>query len=83
MGYPLPSRTTWAGLSETQLTSDPEGTDYTDTTYDAVGRTSTVSNPYRKVCQPNCADKWSHYYPIRRAESSRRSDPHRWHSISQ
>ncbi len=34
-------------VSETQLTSDPEGTDYVDTTYDTLGRTSTVSNPYR------------------------------------
>ncbi len=29
-----------------QLTSDPQGTVYTDTTYDANGRKATVSNPY-------------------------------------
>jgi RHS repeat-associated protein len=34
-------------VSQTQLTSDPQGTDYTATTYDTLGRTSTVSNPYR------------------------------------
>jgi hypothetical protein len=35
-------------VTETQLTSDPQGTIYTDTTYDAEGRVATVSNPYRK-----------------------------------
>ena len=34
-------------VSETQLTSDPQGIAYTDTTYDALGRVATVSNPYR------------------------------------
>ncbi|MDR3562922.1 MAG: hypothetical protein P4N59_16015, partial [Negativicutes bacterium] len=34
-------------LIHTQLTSDPEGTDYVDTTYDALGRKASVSNPYR------------------------------------
>ena len=33
--------------SEVQITSDPNGTTYTDTKYDAVGRTSQISNPYR------------------------------------
>jgi RHS repeat-associated protein len=33
---------------ETQLTSDPQGTVYTDTTYDTLGRVSSLSNPYRK-----------------------------------
>src|SRR5882724_1271087 len=33
--------------AHTQLNSDPCGTDLTDTTYDAVDRKSTVSNPYR------------------------------------
>ena len=32
---------------QTQLTSDPQGIDYTDKTYDALGRVATVSNPYR------------------------------------
>jgi RHS repeat-associated protein len=34
-------------VTETQLTSDPLGTDYTDTTYNSVGEVYTVSNPYR------------------------------------
>jgi YD repeat-containing protein len=34
-------------LTQTQLTSDPNGTDYVDTTYDALGRVASVSNPYR------------------------------------
>jgi RHS repeat-associated protein len=33
-------------VSQHQL-SDPQGTDYIDTTYDALGRVSTVSNPHR------------------------------------
>jgi RHS repeat-associated protein len=33
--------------TQTQLTSDPQGLVFTDTTYDAEGRVSTVSNPYR------------------------------------
>jgi RHS repeat-associated protein len=32
---------------QTQLTSDPQGTVYADTTYDLLGRVATVSNPYR------------------------------------
>ena len=34
-------------LLKSQLTSDPEGTDYTDYAYDTFGRLSSVSNPYR------------------------------------
>lgn len=34
-------------ILQTQLTSDPQGTVYTDTTYDLLGRVHTVSNPYR------------------------------------
>jgi RHS repeat-associated protein len=36
-----------ARLSQTQLNSDPDGVTYVDTTYDKVGRKSTVSNPHR------------------------------------
>ena len=31
----------------TQLTTDPDGTDYVDTTYDGLGNVYTRSNPYR------------------------------------
>ena len=33
--------------SQTQLTSDPSGTDYIETTYDGLGRKATVSNAHR------------------------------------
>lgn len=32
---------------ETQITSDPDGTTYSDTVYDALGRVSEQSNPFR------------------------------------
>jgi RHS repeat-associated protein len=34
-------------VKQTQLTSDPQGTVFTDTTYDGFGRVHTASNPYR------------------------------------
>jgi RHS repeat-associated protein len=34
-------------VKQTQLNSDPSGADSVDTTYDALGRVSTVSNPHR------------------------------------
>ena len=36
-------------VKQTQLKSDPEGATYTDITYDALGRKSTGSNPYRST----------------------------------
>ncbi len=36
----------------TQLTSDPEGTDTTDTTYDGLGRAWKVANPHRSSSWP-------------------------------
>ena len=45
--------------SQTELTSDPQGTDYTLTTYDTLGRIGTVYNPTR--CNPptsNCESTW-------------------------
>jgi uncharacterized protein RhaS with RHS repeats len=33
-------------VTQNQLTSDPNGTSYTDTTYDALGRVASTSNPY-------------------------------------
>ena len=38
-------------ITQTQL-SDPQGTVFTDTTYDAVGRVHSVSNPYRSGTDP-------------------------------
>ena len=39
-------------ISQSQLTSDPQGTVYTVTTYDADGRKATVTNPYRTTGDP-------------------------------
>ena len=39
-------------VSQSQLTSDPEGTTYIDATYDEQGRKKTVSNPYRTTSDP-------------------------------
>ncbi len=36
-------------VTRTELTSDPQGTDYVDTTYDPLGRRATVTNPYRST----------------------------------
>lgn len=36
-------------LTQARLTTDPEGTIFTDTTYDALSRQYTVSNPYRST----------------------------------
>ena len=43
-----------ARVYRTELTSDPDGTDYTDTTYDADGRVGSVSNPCRSTPATNC-----------------------------
>ena len=39
-------------VTQTRLDSDPEGVTYVDTTYDAVNRTSAVSNPHRTGTAP-------------------------------
>jgi RHS repeat-associated protein len=39
-------------MTETALTSDPVGTDYTATAFDGEGRVWTVSNPYRSTGDP-------------------------------
>jgi RHS repeat-associated protein len=52
---PLTSAATKDGagrIVQMSLTSDPDGTDYVDTTYDALGRVATVSNPYRSTSDP-------------------------------
>lgn len=36
-------------VTQTQLTSDPSGTDYIDIGYDLLGRKTSVSNPYRST----------------------------------
>ena len=39
-------------MKQTQLNSDPQGVVYADTTYDGLGRKTTVSNPYRSTSDP-------------------------------
>lgn len=39
-------------VAQAQTNSDPQGTDYIDTTYDGLGRVSSVSNPYRSTTDP-------------------------------
>jgi RHS repeat-associated protein len=39
----------FARAIQSQLTSDPDGVTFVDTTYDSLGRTATTSNPYRST----------------------------------
>jgi RHS repeat-associated protein len=39
-------------VTDSELTSDPSGTDNTTTAYDGLGRVYTVSNPYRSTSDP-------------------------------
>jgi len=51
----LDSLTYFDGLArqkQTALVSDPQGTVYVDTTYDALGRVHSFSNPYRQGTDP-------------------------------
>ena len=52
--------------SQSQLTSDPEGTAYGDTTYDALGRTATETNPYRSVAEPTYGITTTNYDALSR-----------------
>jgi RHS repeat-associated protein len=67
-------------LKETQLTSDPGGTTYTDLTYDAVGRKYKVWNPTRCYpAQTNCGEAtWGfityNYDPLNRVTQATNSD---------
>jgi RHS repeat-associated protein len=49
-----------------ELTSDPDGTDYTDTTYDADGRVHTVSNPCRSSSANSCGYTTNSYDGLNR-----------------
>lgn len=46
---------------QTQLTSDPDGTDFVDTVYDEVGRVSTASNPHRSGSAPTDGTSTNYY----------------------
>ena len=59
-------------VTQSQLTSDPQGTVYTDTTYDALGRISTVSNPHRTCgtdTTSSCGTTTYSYDPLSRKTS--------------
>lgn len=45
----------------TEVTSDPQGTVYTDTAYDGLGRVYTVSNPYRSGTDPTTSSGTTTY----------------------
>jgi RHS repeat-associated protein len=57
-----------------QLTSDPQGTDIVDTTYDPVGRTFTVSNPHRATSSPTDGTTTYNYDAMGRTTKITRPD---------
>jgi RHS repeat-associated protein len=63
---------------QSQLTSDPAGTDYTDTTYDVLGRVATVTNPYRSTSEATYGVTASQYDALGRVTQVVKQD----HSIS-
>lgn len=54
-------------VTQTQLNSDPEGVTYVDTTYDLLGRKSTVSNPHRSGTLPTDGTTSYFYDPLNRS----------------
>ena len=61
-------------LTQTQVNSDPEGIDYTDTTYDALGRVATVSNPYRSTSDPTYGVTQTQYDALGRVKQVTKQD---------
>jgi YD repeat-containing protein len=54
-------------VKRTAMTSDPSGTVYVDTTYDALGRVYSVSNPYRSTSDPTYGiTTYNTYDPLNR-----------------
>jgi RHS repeat-associated protein len=47
--------------THTQLTTDPQGTVYTDTAYDGLGNVYSVSNPYRSGSDPTSSPGTTYY----------------------
>jgi len=54
---------------QTQLNSDPQGVDYVDTTYDALGRVGSVSNPHRSTSSSTDGTTTNAYDALSRATS--------------
>jgi RHS repeat-associated protein len=57
-----------------EITSDPQGTIYADTTYDPLGRTNTVSNPYRSTSDSTYGLTTYAYDPLSRTTSVTKPD---------
>ena len=53
-------------VTQTQLTSDPDGTDFADTQYDGSGRVWTQSNPHRTASAPTDGTTTNSYDPLGR-----------------
>jgi RHS repeat-associated protein len=73
----LNETTIYDGLSretQVQLTSDPSGTDYVDTTYDLLGRKATVSNPHRSASSSTDGITTYYYDPLNRVTEQLQPD---------
>jgi YD repeat-containing protein len=62
------------GRTKQMRLADPAGDDYVDTTYDTLGRVSTVSNPHRSASSSTDGAITSHYDALSRVTSVTRQD---------
>jgi RHS repeat-associated protein len=60
--------------AQTQINSDPQGTDYVDTTYDTLDRVATVSNPYRSTSDPTYGITQTQYDALGRVTQVTKQD---------
>src|SRR6185437_10652911 len=59
---------------KTQLTTDPQGTDETDTTFDGLARTYSITNPFRLTTDPTYGVTSTQYDALGRATKVTRQD---------
>jgi RHS repeat-associated protein len=64
----------WGHIAQTQLTTDPEGVDYTDTGYDALGHEVSISNPYRSTADGTYGITTSYYDALGRVTEVLKAD---------